>query len=95
LILYGEEATKKAQREGEEAVATYERQLKDGSIEEVPKKEKNQKPKKSVKSERRQNNLTKEDQLSLNLSDNMEYANVKKVRISSTMFMQKFGLQLY
>jgi len=80
LILYGEEATKKAQREGEEAVAAYERQQKNGSIEEVPKKIKIKTQKaKSVKSEGRQSNLKKDDKLSLNLSHNVKHA-VKKVR---------------
>jgi len=77
LILYGEEATKKAQREGEEAVAAYERQQKEGIVPEVPKKITKQKTK-SVKSEGHQSKLKKDDQLSLNLSTNLKHV-VKRV----------------
>ena len=50
LILYGEEATKKAQREGEEAVAAHEQEKKDiaeGKIVAQPPKKKRNTPLKS------------------------------------------------
>jgi hypothetical protein len=78
LILYGEEATKKAQREGEEAVASYERQLKGETVEEVPKKIK--KPKaKIIKSDRCESNVVKDIQRLSGINGDMKHGNVKKV----------------
>ena len=76
LILYGEEATKKAQREGEEAVAVYQQQQIDGNVIDRPKID-DKRTQKGARSQKK--NFAINDGIVASYTNDMAQVNLQKV----------------